>query len=81
MVPDMKSYYLPIIDASHYFQIYGLQYYGNHMFSSLSSLQMFAAREATKSKKPQYAPVLQEYFKTQNRKSNPVIVKMKLKEL
>ena len=77
MNSDTLSHYLPFIDI--YSVVKGLDYYENAFYCPVSSLQMFTAKEATKSKNPQYPQVLQQYFKTQNRKSNPVIVKLKLK--
>jgi hypothetical protein len=79
MSPDTKSYYLSFFDERG--SISGLSYDHGYFYTSISSLEMFSAKEATKSKYPQYPPVLQEYFSTQNRKANPVIVKMKLKDL
>lgn len=81
VIPDMTTNFLPIYNVhTDGLMINGLKYKDEYVYSHVSSLEMFSAKEATKSKNPQYPPVLQEYFKTQNRKSNPVIVKMKLKE-
>ncbi|WP_346239055.1 6-bladed beta-propeller [Niabella insulamsoli] len=78
ITPDDQSYFLPILgNTSH---INGLVIMGKYLYSDISSLLMFDAKDRTKYKNPQYPPVLQEYFKTQSRKSNPVIVRMKLKE-
>lgn len=79
ITPDKSSYYLRFFNEQK-INLNGLNYHKGCYFSTISSLEMFAARDATKSKNPQYPPVLQEYFKTQTRKSNPVIVRMKLKE-
>jgi len=78
ITPDAKNYFLPLA-RSFQFALFGLQYANGNFYTCVSSLDMFSARENTESKNPQYPPVLQEYFSTQNRKSNPVIVKMKLK--
>lgn len=79
--PDETTSYLPMLDKyGSRVKSEGLLFENGYFYSDISSLQMFAAKEATKDKTPQYPPVLQEYFKTQNRKSNPVIVRMKLKE-
>lgn len=78
--PDAMTNYLPILDYGNKAAIYGIIFTNGSFYSNISSLQMFAAKEASKSKNPQYPPVLQEYFKTQSRKSNPVIVRMNLKE-
>jgi hypothetical protein len=78
MLPDKSCFYLPIADNG--LKISGLNFYRQNFYTSLSSLKMFTEMEKTKDKNPQYPSALQEYFKTQNRKSNPVIVKMKLKD-
>lgn len=79
LVGDEKNYFLPIFNER--VRVDGLKNFANdYYYSNISSFNMFAAREATKDKNPQYPPVLEDYFKTQNRKSNPVIVRMKLKE-
>lgn len=78
ITPDSRSYFLPI--RSFRTNINGLDYHQGEFYSTVSSLQMFTARNANKHRNPQYPPALQQYFKTQNRKSNPVIVRMKLKE-
>lgn len=76
--PDATTFFLPLTSLrSRYL---GMDYVNGFFYTSLSSLNLFAAKEATKHKNPKYPPVLQDYFKTQNRKSNPVIVKMELKE-
>jgi hypothetical protein len=78
LTPDITSFFLPVI--GNLSSTEGLNITSKFLYSSLSSLTMFSAKEKTKSKNPQYPPALQQYFKTQNRKSNPVIVKMKLRE-
>ena len=77
--PDKTNSFLPIGNGSRT-SFKGLNSHNDNLYASVSSLYMFAAYEKNKSRKPQYPPVLQQYFKTQNRKSNPVIVRMKLKE-
>ena len=79
--PDAKTSYLPILGSEgHRLNLYGLYTSGDLLYFDVSALEMFTAYEKNKNRKPQYPPVLQQYFKTQNRKSNPVIVRMKLKE-
>jgi hypothetical protein len=75
---DSLSYYLPVL--GNHAKTSGVEAIASCLYSDLSSFQMFAAYEKTQNKNPQYPPALQQYFKTQNRKSNPVIVKMKLRE-
>jgi hypothetical protein len=78
--PDSLSQYLPVIEGSTISAINGLLYYNGYFYSDVSSLKLFSAIENNKHDQ-QYSLKLQKYFATQNRKSNPVIVKMKLKEL
>lgn len=78
MQSDSTSYYLPIFGQN--LRRDGLYYADDNVFTSVSSLQMFTAHEANKDRNPKYPDLLQNYFETQTRKSNPVIVRMKLKE-
>ncbi|WP_316846454.1 6-bladed beta-propeller [Pedobacter psychrodurus] len=79
LVGDGSNYFLPIFNER--MKVEGLNEFEKGVYySNISSFNMFASLEATKDKKPQYPATLQDYFKTQNRKSNPVIVRMKLKE-
>ncbi|MFT3902995.1 MAG: 6-bladed beta-propeller [Niabella sp.] len=77
IIPDEKNWWLPFCETT--IKIYGLRYHNDWLYTNLSSLRLFTEYEKNKDKKITYPPVLQQYFKTQNRKSNPVIVKMKLK--
>jgi len=78
MSSDSKNHYLPISGRRAVQN--GLDYHDGYFFTAISSLQMFNSRASTKGKKPQYPDALQKYFKTQNKKSNPVIVMMSFKE-
>ena len=75
---DEKSYFLPLFGSR--VNVSGLEYNSDHFYTSVSSLKMFVAYKNIQEMGVQFPEVLAEYFKTQNRKSNPVIVKMKLKE-
>lgn len=77
--PDASTYFLPF-STSRIISYEGFYFNKGYLYTHISSLEMFAAQVATKGKNPKYPPVLQNYFKTQNRKSNPVIVRMKLKD-
>jgi hypothetical protein len=79
ITPDNTNFYLPFMEPIK-IAMNGFYFRKGYFYSVVSSFQMFASEEKNKSRTPQYPPALQEYFKTQNRKSNPVIVKMKLKE-
>jgi hypothetical protein len=74
ITPDSLCFFLRIFNGS----LTGAD--EDHIYCSVSSLQMFQAYEATKDKHPNYPPALQEYFKTQNSKGNPVIVQLKPKD-
>jgi hypothetical protein len=80
--PDSLSQFLPVTDAStgYEFQNRGfLLFEKGYFYTSYSSLAMFAYKELNDDKKRQYDPLLTDYFKTQNRKSNPVIILLKPK--
>ena len=81
--PDSSSQFLPITDlASQYdftnkgFHIVTPEYF----YNSYSSLTLFTAKEQNEDKNRKYNAVLTEYFKTQNKKSNPIIIKLKPKK-
>lgn len=75
--PDSMNSYLPLLGAMA--NIRGLLYRNGYFYSVVSSLQMFKAKETSAEENPKYPMHLEEYFKAENRKSNPVIVRMKLK--
>ena len=77
--PNAKSFFLPVSNGPRT-NVDGVVNFNGYNYLPISALRMFSSFEKQKAGNPQYPPVLQEYFKTQNRKSNPVIVKMKLKE-
>lgn len=76
---DPFSFYLPIMDGTS--SSSGMNQKDGYVYATVSSFQMFKAKDRNKSKNIKYPQILQKYFETQNRKSNPVIVKMKLKDL
>ncbi|WP_199137539.1 6-bladed beta-propeller [Pedobacter sp. ASV12] len=81
--PDEKSFYLPINDSGVGYDFLNrgfLLYKDSYLYTSYSSLAMFAFKEQSASKNPKYNAVLTDYFKTQNRKSNPVIIQLKPKK-
>lgn len=77
MQSDSSSFYLPIF--GQHLRVKGLYYNNDNIYTTVSSLQMFSAYQENITKKANYPEILQSYFKTQDRKSNPVIVRMKLK--
>ena len=82
--PDALSSFLPVTDASgdfYDFISHGFQLYENgYFYTSYSSLAMFAFKEQSEGKTTKYPPYLEAYFKTQNKKSNPVLIKLKPKQ-
>ena len=78
ITPDERSSFLPLM-GGFYTSIRGMIYNDGYFYSHVPSLHMFAAKENTKAKNPKYSNVMEKYFKTEDRKSNPVIVQMKLK--
>ncbi|MES2416551.1 MAG: 6-bladed beta-propeller [Bacteroidota bacterium] len=82
--PDSLSSFLPITDAGVFYDYYR---YGIHLFdnqsiyTSYSSLAMFTFKEQRAGKQANYNEVLTTYFNTQNKKSNPVLIRLKPKKL
>ncbi|MGY4385865.1 hypothetical protein ACVWYN_002913 [Pedobacter sp. UYP24] len=81
--PDSTSQFLPVTDlASQYdftnrgFHIVTPEYF----YNSYSSLTLFTAKEQNEDKNRKYNAVLTQYFKTQNKKSNPIIIQLKPKK-
>lgn len=81
--PDSLSSFLPVTDAGAFYDYHNR---GMHLLSdqnfytSYSSLAMFTFKEQSASKNPQYNAVLSNYFNTQNKKSNPVLIRLKPKK-
>lgn len=81
--PDSLSQFLPVTDASAYYDFsnYGFHLYkDSYLYTSYSSLAMFTFKEQNDDKNRHYDPLLSAYFKTQNKKSNPVIIQLKPKK-
>lgn len=81
--PDTLSQFLPITDASSGYEFENngfLLFEKGYFYTSYSSLAMFAYKELNEGKNRKYDPLLTEYFKTENRKSNPVLVLLKPKK-
>lgn len=83
LTPDSLSSFLPVTDAGAFYDFAnrGFHLYkDNHFYTSYSSLAMFTFKEQMGDKNTKFSPQMQEYFKTQNRKSNPVIIQLKPKK-
>jgi hypothetical protein len=81
--PDSLSSFLPVTDAGHFydFQNRGFhKFVGGYFYTSYSSLAMFAFKEQNESKNRTYNDVLTNYFKTSDKKSNPIIIQLKPKK-
>lgn len=72
--PDSLSYFLPVnvsfIEAMS----------EDHVYSVMPSYILFQSKNNLTDKSWEHSPVLKEYFTNQTRKSNPVIVELKLKD-
>lgn len=81
--PDSLSSFLPVTDAAafHDFANKGFHLYKDgNFYTSYSSLAMFTFKEQLGDKNKKFSPQMQEYFKNQDRKSNPVIIQLKPKK-
>lgn len=82
--PDSLSSFLPITDASGNF--YDFRNHGFHLFkdnyfyTSYSSLAMFTFKEQLGEKNKKFSPEMEDYFKNQSKKSNPIIIQLKPKK-
>lgn len=81
IAPDASNSYLPIgssngLPVTTFMAHSFLANDGTAIYSSVTSGEMFAGKEAAKAKNVTYNEVLTKYFKQSDRKSNPVIVQM-----
>jgi hypothetical protein len=80
--PDSLSQFLPVTDAGIGWEFAGrgfLLYEKKYFYTSYSSLALFGYKEQSAGKNRKYDALLTEYFKTQNKKSNPVLIQLKPK--
>lgn len=81
--PDSLSSFLPVTDAGAFYDFANKGfhlYQEDRFYTSYSSLAMFTFKEQLGDKSNKFSPEMQEYFKTQDRKSNPVIIQLKPKK-
>lgn len=81
--PDSLSSFLPVTDAGAFYDFAnrGFHLYKDGCFyTSYSSLAMFSFKSQLGDKNPKFSLQMQEYFKNQDRKSNPVIIQLKPKK-
>lgn len=75
--PDASSHLLPILDP-RIVSFKGVYSKNEYMYSHISSLRMFMAYDELKGQNLNLPTHLERYFKSEDRKSNPVVVKLKL---
>lgn len=81
--PDSLSSFLPVTDAGAFYDYNNRGMHGfidQNFYASYSSLAMFTFKEQSAGKNPTYNTVLSNYFKTQTKKSNPVLIRLKPKK-
>jgi hypothetical protein len=81
--PDSVSQFLPITDLNYHYDFTNRGFLivdKDYFYTSYSSLALFTVKEQNDGKNRKYDPVLTEFFKTQSRKSNPIIVQLKPKK-
>lgn len=75
--PDVLSHFLPITDSGfgYDFENKGfLAFEKGKFYSSYSSLALLTFKERSTDKGAKYPPLLENFFKTGDRKSNPVLI-------
>jgi len=80
--PDTLSQFLPVTDAGVHYEFANKGFHifdGKYFYTSYSSLLLFKFKEQSENKERTYDPALTEYFKTQDKKSNPVLIQLKPK--
>jgi len=81
--PDSLSQFLPVTDAGVHYDFANngfLHFDGTFFYTSYSSLLMFKFKEQNEGKSRVYDLLLSAYFRTQDKKSNPVIIQLKPKK-
>lgn len=81
--PDSLSSFLPVTDAGYFYDFTNkgfLKFDGSYFYTSYSSLAMFTFKAQNEGKNRKYNDVLNTYFKTSDKKSNPIIVQLKPKK-
>ncbi|MET4081694.1 hypothetical protein ABIB40_001643 [Pedobacter sp. UYP30] len=75
--PDSLSSFLPITDSGFSYEFEGRGFSAfedGKFYTSYSSLAAFTFKERIADKKVNYPPLLANYFKTGDRKSNPILI-------
>ena len=81
--PDSLSQFLPVNDAGGFYDFANRGFHllkDDYLYTSYSSLAMFSFKSQLGDKQQPFSPLMQQYFKTQDKKSNPVIVQLKPKK-
>lgn len=74
ITPDSINGYLPIISVAP------AAADSNYVYSFVPSYALFSAKDESADKHPNYSPVMQHFFATENRKSNSVLILLKPKK-
>lgn len=80
---DSLSNFLPVTDAGFFYDFLNHGFHkfdGTYFYTSYSSLAMFAFKEQNEGRNRTYNDVLNNYFKTSDKKSNPIIIQLKPKK-
>ncbi|RXF68285.1 6-bladed beta-propeller [Arcticibacter tournemirensis] len=81
--PDSASSFLPVTDAGVHYDFLNRGFHafdGKYLYTSYSSLAAFAFRDQSAGKNPKYTAAMSNYFKTENKKSNPILIQLKPKQ-
>lgn len=71
IIADSLNAFLPVTG-------YRVQYFDdNYVYTSVSSMSMFQSYESSKTKNPQYPPIIKNYFNKAKQSDNPVIIQIK----
>ena len=77
--PDSTCYFLPVFDYPFSYESFKA-IDKNYFYTYISSARMFQARDATADKNPEYPEQLKKYFAKGDKRDNPVMVQLKLKQ-
>ena len=78
VISDSSSQFLPIAtNSTEFMNDNFFTCDGKYLYTAYSSLSMFQEKESTQDKQIHYDKDMQRYFSLENKKSNPVIVRIK----
>ncbi len=79
ILPDNSNFKLPITSDMNFLSNGIMACDGTSIFSSISSKELFKARDRDKDTKVNYSKSLLKYFRENSEESNPVIIEVQLK--